>query len=589
MTTSNPAVEAAITPSARVPQRPRAGRKALDWPTIAVVAVVLLILGLLIIYPLVVIFSQAFSQQGWAVVSSIVTSPVNRQIVVNTFVLGIVVGVLGTLLGFVLAYIQVNVAFKGKKWFHLLCLLPVVSPPFAVATAIITLLGRRGIITHGLLGLETSIYGLPGLALVLVLSFFPVAYMNFKGMLENLDPALDDASANLGASKWQTFWKVTLPMLVPGFAASFLLLFVEAIADLANPLVIGGDFTVLASRAYIAITGEYDVAAGSAYSLVLLMPALLVFVIQQYWVSRRSSVSVTGKPAGQRRLITHPSGRVPLLAFGLLIALFVVGIYVTVILGAFTKILGVNNEFTLGNFAYVLSGIGNESITDTTLLALIATPIAGLLGMVMAWLVVRKVKRGAAWLDFLGMLGLAVPGTVVGIGYAIAFNTPLRFELGGTTYQFLPALGGGAAMLGGAMAIVMVYVIRSLPAGQRSGIAALQQIDPSIDEAAASLGAESVTAFRTITLPLIRPAFLSGLMYAFARSMTTLSPIIFITTPQTKIMTKQILAEVDAGRFGNAFAFCTLLLLIVLGVMGLMSVIVHGRSDVRTQQIGAGA
>ncbi len=585
MTTSNPAVDAAITPSARTPQRLRAGRKALDWPTIAVVAVVLLILGLLIIYPLVVIFSQAFSQQGWAVVSSTITSPVSRQIVANTFILGTLVGLLGTLLGFILAYIQVNVAFKGKKWFHLLCLLPVVSPPFAVATAIITLLGRRGIITHGLLGLETSIYGLPGLTLVLVLSFFPVAYMNFKGLLENLDPALDDASANLGASKWQTFWKVTVPMLVPGFAASFLLLFVEAIADLANPLVIGGDFTVLASRAYIAITGEYDVAAGSAYSLVLLMPALLVFVIQQYWVSRRSSVAVTGKPAGQRRLITHPSGRVPLLAFGLLVALSVLGIYVTVILGAFTKILGVNNEFTLNNFAYVLSGIGNESITDTTLLALIATPIAGLLGMVMAWLVVRKVKRGAAWLDFLGMLGLAVPGTVVGIGYAIAFNTPLIVG----NRMFLPALGGGAAMVGGAMAIVMVYIIRSLPAGQRSGIAALQQIDPSIDEAAASLGAESVTAFRTITLPLIRPAFLSGLMYAFARSMTTLSPIIFITTPQTKIMTKQILAEVDAGRFGNAFAFCTLLLLIVLGVMGLMSVLVHGRNDVRTQQIGAGA
>ncbi len=585
MTTSNPAVDAAITPSARTPQRLRAGRKALDWPTIAVVAVVLLILGLLIIYPLVVIFSQAFSQQGWAVVSSTITSPVSRQIVANTFILGTLVGLLGTLLGFILAYIQVNVAFKGKKWFHLLCLLPVVSPPFAVATAIITLLGRRGIITHGLLGLETSIYGLPGLTLVLVLSFFPVAYMNFKGLLENLDPALDDASANLGASKWQTYWKVTVPMLVPGFAASFLLLFVEAIADLANPLVIGGDFTVLASRAYIAITGEYDVAAGSAYSLVLLMPALLVFVIQQYWVSRRSSVAVTGKPAGQRRLIAHPSGRVPLLAFGLLVALSVLGIYVTVILGAFTKILGVNNEFTLNNFAYVLSGIGNESITDTTLLALIATPIAGLLGMVMAWLVVRKVKRGAAWLDFLGMLGLAVPGTVVGIGYAIAFNTPLIVG----NRMFLPALGGGAAMFGGAMAIVMVYIIRSLPAGQRSGIAALQQIDPSIDEAAASLGAESVTAFRTITLPLIRPAFLSGLMYAFARSMTTLSPIIFITTPQTKIMTKQILAEVDAGRFGNAFAFCTLLLLIVLGVMGLMSVLVHGRNDVRTQQIGAGA
>lgn len=199
---------------------------------------------------------------------------------------------------------------------------------------------------------------------------------------------------------------------------------------------------------------------------------------------------------------------------------------------------------------------------------------------------VRKLKRGNGLLDFLGMLGLAVPGTVIGIGYAIAFNNPLIIG----NRMFLPALGGGSALFGGAIAIVMVYVIRSVPSGQRSGIASLKQIDPSIDEAAASLGADSVTTFRKVTLPLIRPAFLSGLIYAFARSMTTLSPIIFITTPQTRIMTKQILAEVDAGRFGNAFAFCTLLLIIVVAVMGLMSLLVHGRSDVRTAtNLGGGA
>ena len=578
---SVPAVaEAAGTPPRAASKRRRSvsGRAGHDWSTTVIVVVVVAILSLLVLYPLATIFVQAFSPSGWHVVSSLFTSRVNQGIVLNTLVLGTVVGVLGTVLGFLLAYVQVKVKFSGKRWMHLICLLPVVSPPFAVATAVITLLGRRGIITYGLLGTQANIYGLPGLTLVLVLSFFPVAYMNFKGLLENLDPALDEASENLGGSKWTTFWRVTVPMLVPGFAASFLLLFVEAIADLANPLVIGGDYTVLASRAYIAITGEYDVAAGSAYSLVLLMPAVLVFVIQQYWVSRRSVVSVTGKPAGARRLLTNASGRVPLLAFALLVALFIISIYATVLVGGVVKILGVNNEFTLDNFRYVLSGIGNKSITDTTLLALIATPIAGLLGMLIAWLVVRRLRRGSGLLDFLGMLGLAVPGTVLGIGYAIAFNTPLIVG----NRMFLPALGGGAAMFGGAIAIVMVYTIRSLPSGQRSGIAALRQIDPSIDEASASLGASGVTTFRTITLPLIRPAFLSGLIYAFARSMTTLSPIIFITTPQTRIMTKQILAEVDAGRFGNAFAFCTLLLAIVLAVMGLLSLIVRGNPAART-------
>lgn len=556
-------------------------RRSTDAPTLVVTGLVVALLGLLILYPLLRILTTAADPAGISVMTGMLSSPVNRAILLNTVVLGALVGALGTLLGFLMAFLQVRVALPGKRLLHLLSLLPVVSPPFAVATGVISLCGRRGIITYGVFGWQAQLYGLPGLVLVLTLSYFPVAYMNFKGLLESLDPALDEAAADLGATAWRRFWTITVPLLVPGFAASFLLLFVESIADLANPLVIGGDYTVLASRIYIAITGEYDVISGAAYSIVLLVPALLVFLVQRYWVSRKNVVSVTGKPAGTPTLLAGP-GRIPLAVAGYLVLGLVALIYLTVLLGAFVRILGVNNEPTLDNFAYVLGSIGNESIKDTTILAAVATPIAGLLGMVIAWLVVRKLRRLSGAIDLLGMLGLAVPGTVVGIGYAIAFNTPLIIG----NRMYFPALAGGGAVLGGALAIVMVYVIRSLPAGQQTGIAALRQIDPAIDEASASLGANSITTFRRITLPLIRPAFLAGLIYAFARSMTTISAIVFITTPQTQIMTKQILAEVDAGRYGNAFAFSTLLLGIVLAVMGVLSLVVRGNPAART--VGGG-
>lgn len=557
-------------PPAKKTGKKAAGRR-LDPLTKIVIGIVMAILVLLIAYPLVRILTQSFSESGRETLAEMFTSSTNRTIITNTVVLGLLVGAFGTLIGFAFAYAQARLEFKGKKLLHLIALLPIVSPPFAVATAVITLFGRGGLITNKLLGLEYNIYGLTGLTLVLSLSFFPVAYMNLLGMLRSLDPAMDEAASILGANKWKIFRSVTLPMLIPGFASCFLLLFVEAIADLANPLVIGGDFTVLSSRAYIAITGEYDVAAGAAYSLVLLLPGLLVFLVQRYWAERRSVVSVSGKPAGSVRLIRSAAGRIPLLTVVGLIAALIVAIYATVIIGAFTKILGVNNTFTLANYRYVLSGIGSDAMFTTTILALIATPIAGVLGMIMAWLIVRKVRRGRGFLDFFGMLGLAVPGTVLGIGYAVAFNKP--FIIG--NIQLLPALAGGAGIFGGALAIVMVYVIRSMPSGQRSGVAALQQIDPAIDEASTSLGASSLTTFRTITLPLIRPALLSGLTYAFARAMTTLSPIIFITTPKTKIMTSQILSEVDAGRFGNAFAYCTILIVIVLAVIGLMNLLIR--------------
>lgn len=544
--------------------RRRSGR---DLTLLAMVTVVVLLLAVIVGLPLVRILTVAFSAEGWDIVSSMLTNPVNRRILWNTVQLGTIVAVLGTAVGFVMAYAQVRLKFRGKKLLHLIALMPIVSPPFAVATAAITLFGRNGIISNGVFGLDINIYGLKGLVFVLTLSFFPVSYMNLKGMLESLDPSLDEAAANLGANKMKIFTSVTLPMLIPGVAGSFLLLFVESIADLANPLVLGGDYTVLASRAYLAVTGEYNVAGGAAYSLVLLVPALSVFLLQRYWVGRKNVVSVTGKPAGSPELITAPALRIPMLIGAVAVASLVVLMYATVIFGGFVKIFGVNNDFTLSHYRFVLAGIGSDAMFTTTLLALVATPIAGLLGMVIAWLVVRKLKRTSGLMDFIGMLGLSVPGTVIGIGYAIAFNTPTIF--GGR--QWFPAVAGGSAILGGSVAIVMVFVARSLPSGQRAGISALQQINPAIDEAATSLGADSITTFRTVTLPLIRPALLSGLTYAFARSMTTLSPIVFITTPQTKIMTSQILAEVDAGRFGNAFAYCAILIVIVLSFIGLLN------------------
>ncbi len=564
---------------AAAPLKKKNGIK-LDVGTKTTLILAVFLLLLMVVFPLLNILTRAFDETGQEVFSNILTSEVVRKIIRNTVLLGVIVASLGTLIGFFLAYAQVKLNFRGKKILHIICLVPLITPPFAFATAVISLFGRSGIITRDILGLTPTLYGLPGLTIVLTCSFFPVAYMSILGMMKNLDPALDEASASLGASKFKTFFKVTLPMLIPGFASSFLLLFVEASADLANPLVIGGDYTVLASRAYIAINGEYDVPAGSAYSLILLIPGLIVFLVQRYWGERKSVVSVTGKPTGTPTYIENRIAKFFLLIIPVFMASFIVLIYATVIFGSFAKFLGVDNSVTLDNYRYIFSGVGSDAIMKTTLMALIATPIAGILGMVLAWLIIRKVRKGREFLDFLGMLGLAVPGTVLGIGFAITFNDSTK--IGETT--ILPQLAGGGAIFGGAIAIIMVYTIRSSPAGQRSGIAALQQINPAIDEASASLGASGFTTFRKITLPLIKPALLTGLMFAFAHSMTTLSPIIFITTPETPIMTQKILAEVDSGRFGNAFAFCTLLIFIVLTVMGLINLLVRGKSNKSSSQ-----
>ncbi|MBC7305807.1 MAG: iron ABC transporter permease, partial [Dietzia sp.] len=488
----------------------------------------------------------------------------------NSLILGLLVGVLGTVIGFINAYAQVFLQFPGKRLLHWLTLLPMISPPFAVATAVVTLFGRRGIISYQVFGLELNIYGLPGLVLVIAMTFAPLAYMNIRGMLESLDPSLFEASAALGVGELRTLFRVTIPMVVPALLTSFLILFVEAIADLANPLVLGGSFRVLASQIYFAVAGSGNIAAAAGLALVLLAPALLVFVVQKYWTSRKSVVTVTGKPTGRPRPVRGLAIRVPVLAFcGAWVAL-VAAIYVTILLGGFTRIIGIDNSFTLSHYRFV-GRLGSDAMVTTLWMTLVAAPIAAALAVSIGWLVVRHLGRMGRVLDFVGMLGAAIPGTVLGLAFALAYSQP-TWLFG---QQLLPALAGGLAFGAGAVAIIMVFVARGIPTGQQASISGLGQIHPEIDEAATSLGSSQLTTFRRVTLPLISTAIITAITYAITKSMTTITAIIFITTPQTKVMTSQILDEVDAGRFGNAFAYVTVLIAMVLVILGITSILLR--------------
>jgi iron(III) transport system permease protein len=557
----------------------RGRRKATDPAMMVALALAVAFVMIAIVWPIVSMVGTSLTAEAFPIFQRYLTPP-QGQVLINTVIMGVLVATVGSAIGFLFAYVQVRVPLPRplKRFMHFMALLPIVSPPFALALAAIILFGRSGLITRDLLGMDFNIYGLQGLVLVMSLSFFPVAYISLSGLLRALDPALDEAATNLGASRWRTFRTVTLPLLLPGIASGFLLLFVEALADLGNPIVLGGNFQVLASRLYLAIIGQYDVLAGAVLGILLLVPSLIVYFVHRYYAERASVVSVTGKPSGRPAELTHRPMAIILTVVALAISLLVLLMYGTIVFGAFTNLVGVDNTLTLKNFGFVLFGYGLEAVSDTVLLAGIATPLAGLLGVVIAFLVIRGRFFGRGALDFGAMLGVAVPGTVFGIGYLLSFNTPT--EIGGLT--IFPKLTGGAGLLGGAVAIVLVFIVRSTPGGLRSGAAALQQIDPTIEEASVSLGADQATTFRRVVLPLIRPAFLTGLIYSFARSMTAISAIIFLTTPQTRIMTQQILNETNAARFGNALAYCVILIVIVCAAIGLLYLVIG--SSTRTDR-----
>ncbi len=669
--------------------------------------------------------------------------PLMREIFANTLVMGVLSATFGTLLGFIFAFSVVRCRIPGKNVVHWMAMIPTVSPPFAIALSTILLFGRNGVITRKLLGMSfgagaNDIYGMDGLVFVQTITFFSVSYLIIRAMLERLSPALEEAAESLGAGRFHVFRTIILPLLVPGIAGSFLLLFVEALADLGNPLFIGGNVTVLSTQIYLAVIGEYDYQKASALSLVLLLPTLLIFLVQRYYVNRRSYISVTGKPtSGQvvekSAVIRWVFNTITYLACGMIILL-----YATVIYGSFSTAWGVDFTPTLRWWNQTLTR-GVEAILDTTFLSALATPVAAITGMIIAFLIVRKKFSGKELLDFGSNLGGAVPGTILGIGFILAFNKgqiamasvlfgvlalffagfsspsrrdqviililgstlglgahfafpalelgPMMYILAGiylglavltlarrnrrgglilggvalyvamynlieyvatpladmtrsmergfwsnALYQFSdyikvlfqpsPALLGIAlvfitallihaenprwriplgvvalalpcvliyqgmplALTGTPYIILAAFIVRSLPASVRAGVAALQQIDPSIEEASQILGADAQYTFRKVTLPLILPALLAGLIFSFTRSMTSLSAIIFLVTARWRIVTASILSEWEQGGVSIAAAYSTVIIIFVMIAIGVLYFITNrllaGRGDV---------
>ena len=363
-------------------------------------------------------------------------------------------------------------------------------------------------------------------------------------MLQSIDPSIEDAARDLGSSKWRTFSSVTIPLVRPGIANAFLLVFIKSVADFANPMAIGGNFSTLATQVYLQAIGSYDVQGGAAVAVVLLDIAIILFILSKYWIEKKTYITVTGKASRERTMIDDPQIVGLVGGFCFLVTAIVLAIYILIPIASFIKMWGVDYSFTTAHYKYALE-VGMDAIKDTTLLSIIATPIAGILGMIIAYLVVRKKFIGRGFINFSSLLSIAVPGTVIGIGYILTFNEP-PVQLTGT-----------AAIL------IAAFVIRALPIGIRAGESSLQQIDPSIEEAAADLGSNASRVFTTVTLPLIKSAFFGGLIYSFIRSMTSISAVIFLVSANYSLLTVLILDQVEDNQFGVASAFSTILILIV--------------------------
>ena len=521
------------------------------------IGVVLIFVSLImfIVYPLYSAAKLSLSQDGvfsFNEYKYIFAHSYYRKSILNSVMLGVIVATIATFVGFLFAYAIAKGKTKGSGFFQSMAIMPIISPPFMFALSVILLFGRNGLITAKLLHLDTGgVYGLKGLVIVQVITMYPIAYMTLVGILQGIDPDLESCAMNLGAKRLKTFFTVTLPLALPGIFASWLLVFVGSLTDFGNPIIIGGEFDVLSVRAYLEFTGMGNLPRGAALAMLLLVPTVGVFFIQKYIISNKAYVTITGKSSRRGSSSVTGFAKKGLFLFTLAVSLFVLMFYITIIAGSFIKLWGINWSFTLKWFVYSFD-VGFTTLKNTIILACVSTPITAVLGMIIAFIVVRKSFAGKQILDFLSMLSYAIPGTAVGIGYILAFNKA-PFKLSGTAFI-----------------LIAVYVFRNVPIGVQGGIAALKQISGDIEESSTNLGASTAYTFRKITLPLVRPAFFASATFAFVRSMTAISAIIFLVSARWNHLTVLILAQTEIMRLGVASVMSFALIIVVVAFIFLI-------------------
>ena len=483
--------------------------------------------------------------------------------------LALMCGFTTTLLGLTFAFLGERRGFFGQynpPWLRALALLPIITPPFVLGLGLLLLFGRQGIVTQlieQLLGVELGrwIYGLDGVLLAQTFAFAPISYMIIRGAVQALAPSLEEAAQTLGSNSSKTFWTVTFPLILPALGNSFLIGFVESIADFGNPILLGGNFKLFSTEIYFAIVGaQLDSGRAAGLSFLLLLLAMVAFYIQYSIVGKKSYVTVGGKGDSGVPMALPDGVRRTGLAIALPWLLLTAVIYAFALIGGLVENWGINYTPTLAHFkkafgidmgvgGLIWSGSAWLSFWMTLKLALIAAPITALLGLLTSYVLARTEFTGRNVFEFSNLITFAVPGTVLGVSYILAFNLP-PFELTGT-----------------AAIIVLSFIFRNLPVSVRAGLASFQQIDKSLDEASLMLGSSTSGTLRRVTFPLLRSAIVTSLAYGFVRSVTTVSAVIFLVNAEYQLATTYIVERVGNGAYGEALAYCSALIVLMLAVI----------------------
>ena len=517
-------------------------------------AFLFLLLAFFLLYPIVaVLIKSVRGPSGFTLqyYQNFFSKNYYYQSLINTLLLGVINTAVCLVIGFCLAYMTTRGPWILRKPLKIISLIPLIAPPYLFALSLIILFGRNGLVTRAL-DLHWGLYGFSGVVISQTLAFIPLAYMMIESTLMSLNPNLEESAYDMGASEATILRTITIPLLAPGLLKAALLIFVMTIAEFGNAAILGGRTPFLAPDTYTMITGESDFNMGSVLSVVLIAPCILIFFIHNYLLEGKKFTTIGGKPvASEPRKIT-PLIKVPFVIITTVVAGAIFICFAVVFVASFYKILGVTHKVVLSNY---LDFTSNQAIYNSIRVSFVAAVIGAVIGVLLAYVIVRGKFFGRNFIEMVSLSGFALPGTVLGIGYLLAFSAP------------------PLKLTGGIMILALNCVFRFLAVGVEAGISKLHQIHIEIEEASADLGAGFLTTFFRIVLPIMFPAFIAGFLYTFMTAIVSLSAVVFLVSPGFELAAVKIFDAAVYGEIGIASATTMKLVLIVMICMIILNFI----------------
>lgn len=465
-----------------------------------------------------------------------------------------------TVLAFFFAYGLTRTTIRWKKALYYIAMAPLIAPSLLQAMALISLFGSNGLITAGLLHVDWNIYGPTGIIISEVLYCFPHAMIILYTTLSAVDSRLDEAAASLGASGVTTFFRITVPTARYGIFSAAALVFNLAITDFGNPIIIGRGYNVLSTEIYLQVIGMQRFDLGTTIAVVLLVPSVIAFLFN-YYFTKKSHAMISGQAKPQ----LPPSSRLKktgFAAYSWVIAGILLSVVGVIVVKSFIKVWMYNWNFTTGHYHFKIPG-GIGVLWMSLWISIFVGFFGALLTILNGYIIEKKKPFFAQPLYLFSVIPAAIPGLVMGLGYILIFNTKF--------------LNLDNILYGKPLIIIINVIITNFTLGTLSSISNMKNIDKSMDEAATSLGADTIRTFLRVIFPLSKVAFISNLIYYFMRSMVTISAVIFLISPDVHLASIAVINLEKDGKEGESAAMATLIILVVMVMLGVFSLLFRQR------------